>query len=674
MSCFAIVATGVLFQLSCLAAEPVVETHYVAYRFDAAEGWRATSSGDRGRTALTGRQWTVDFSRDARWVGLAPPDTALLGTVSKIRLLVRGSAKGHPIHLFLRTHFMTFHKLIGEIEGEGEQEITTDGPPGPGWQWTGGENDGRIHGPLRMGEIRLEANGLKDQLQLELIRLTVDGTAPDERRCVMVARTVEAEETIRSLAEVRCLSQEPLDGRLSWTVRDWERHTLGRGERRVSIPPDAQRLAVEVPLGRIDPDRKFLATEFQLEIPGQVVPASETSWVRKQEALDDASLQPESPLGMVLALDRYPEDEMEHAARMAREAGVKWMRQSFSWGRIEPERGRFDWAYYDNLAACARRNGISTYALVSGWAPWTRPYSEEGIEDYLVFLKQLVAHYKERIHHWEIWNEPNIFFWQGPKEMYGSLLIKSYAAVKEVDASAQVLGLSTAGIDYRFISQMLAQHVPFDILTIHPYRKVLDDERFIDDLRKVSDLVLLPNGRRRPVWITEMGWSTFTPHNALTQDFSPVTLREQAQLLARAYLCALVSGVVSNIAWYDFRNDGEEPLYFEHELGVVSRDFRAKPAYYTLMTLARVLKGKQLAGRVDVGNGTFAYRFTGAGGTAIALWNPSSDAGVDLQVPTNRAVLFNTVGESKSLQTTGKGHERSVHVSLHKGASTYLVF
>jgi hypothetical protein len=39
------------------------------------------------------------------------------------------------------------------------------------------------------------------------------------------------------------------------------------------------------------------------------------------------------------------------------------------------------------------------------------------MDDYVRFLK-LVQHYKKEIKQWEIWNEPNIFFWQGPKDLY----------------------------------------------------------------------------------------------------------------------------------------------------------------------------------------------------------------------------------------------------------------
>ena len=133
------------------AAEPPpsVAGAYVAYRFEPAEGWHMRTSGDPGSTRWEGKTWSLDFLRGAASIGLSPPDRCLLGRPQRLRLRARGSAEGHPVHVFLHTHFMTFHKVVGEFTGPGEQELVVEAPPGPGWQWFGGENDGKLHGPVR---------------------------------------------------------------------------------------------------------------------------------------------------------------------------------------------------------------------------------------------------------------------------------------------------------------------------------------------------------------------------------------------------------------------------------------------------------------------------------------------------------------------------------------------
>jgi hypothetical protein len=675
------------------AAEPAIKTSYVPYRFASAENWQMHASGNPGETHWNAPGWSLDFSRGAAWLGISPPDTCLLGKVDRIHLRARGSAKGHPVHLFLHTHFMTFHKLIGEFTGDGEQEIVTDGPPGPGWQWFGGENDGKIHGPLRVGEIRLEAAAKIDRCELALEDFTIDGNCPGDRRCVMVASAHSRAGGGQFQAEIRGLSDVALKGRLTWRIQDWDQHVVGLGERPITVPAGAQPLVVDIPLTAVPAGCKFMEAEFRLELPGQQTPPVQAYWLSPRASSVDNSLRPDSPFGMGLYLGRYrPGAEMEQAARMARDGGVKWSREDFAWSRIEPQKGRFDWAFYDDLLACAKRSGISVYAIVGYWTPWTRPYTEEGVNDYIAFVRELVKHYQRDIHQWEIWNEPNIFFWQGPRELYAKLLTRSYAAIKEIDPGAEVLGLSTAGIDYRFIEQMLAFKAPFDVLTIHPYRSVLEDQTFINDLKKVSNLVRLPDGRRRPVWLTEMGWATHVPHNALGQDFQPNTQRAQAELIARSYLCAIVSGVEPRTFWYDFRNDGDDPLYFESNMGIVTRDFRPKPAYIAFATLADVLRDKKLDQAIPAENGTLAFRFisTQPGGEkALVLWNPSRDIVVSQMLPVTKVTLVNTIGERHEQETQGgnitgpprkldqggsPGPARKLEVRLKKGSPIYVLW
>ena len=635
-----------------LAVAAAVPTTYTPYRFAAAEEWKITSSGDSGESRLDASRLVLDFTHGASWIGIAPPDRVLLGSVSRLRIRIHGAGV-HPVRLSLRTHFMTFHKAVAAAE----PEIVFDAPPGPGWQWMSGENDGRLHGPLRFGEIRFEAGGRHDRAELQLEDIVVEGSQPADKLCVMTAREIGPQ----FAAQLRCLADAPLAGDLSYTFRDWEGRELGRGKRTISVPSHGAPFETTVALPAPG-ERKFVETEFQAAIRGQDIAAVRPCWTAAQLPQSDSSLRPDSPFGMGIYLDRFRGPDLDRAARMARDAGVKWTREGFSWSRIEPERGRFDWSYYDGLVATAKRYGISLYGLVSGWAPWTTPYSAEGIQDYTAFMKELVRHYRADVHHWEIWNEPNIFFWQGPKEMYAELLRKSYTAVKEGDPSAKVLGISTSGIDYNFIARTMALDAPFDILTIHPYRKVLNDQALMNELSIVSRLV-----ENKPVWITEFGWTTLTPHNTLTQDFAPFSQRQQAALLARTYLCMLASGIRTNISWYDFRNDGDDPLYFENEMGILHRDFTPKPAYRTYATLTRVLKDLEFAGKVDTGSsGVFAYRFSRKGKSVIAVWSAEARS-VTLPVAGNRIFLTNAIGESRGVPSG------PVRIDLSEGAPVYVV-
>ena len=223
----------------------------------------------------------------------------------------------------------------------------------------------------------------------------------------------------------------------------------------------------------------------------------------------------------------------------------------------------------------------------------------------------------------------------------------------------------------RSISLAVPDRVLLGNVDIHPYRTHLNDLAFIDDLREASDAVRLPDGTRRPVWLTEMGWATHTPHHVLRQDFAATTPRTQAELITRSYLCSIVSGVEPRTFWDNFRNDGEDPIYFEHQMGIVHHDFTPKPAYVAYATLTRLLRGQRVAGPVPAPPGVLAFSFkpaAGGPGETIVVWSPQADAVVELPITGTSATRINGVGEQSELPVlAGK-----LSLALKKGAPLYL--
>ncbi|MRR29738.1 hypothetical protein EG834_05330 [bacterium] len=193
----------------------------------------------------------------------------LLGNVEKIRTRFRGSLKGRRARVSLRTHFMTFHKTYADWSGE--KELVIDAPPGPGWTWSGGENDGKIHGPLRLGEIQVQAGTDGGVSEIELEEVLVESSCPESKRCVLLAES--AEDSSKFTATVRALSETPLKGQLAWVLKDWEGNTMGSGSSEITIPARTEPVRVDVALGPQQiAGKRFLEAEFTLNVPGQRVP------------------------------------------------------------------------------------------------------------------------------------------------------------------------------------------------------------------------------------------------------------------------------------------------------------------------------------------------------------------------------------------------------------------
>ena len=626
---------------------------YTVFRFAPEERWKIRPGGNNGVSKLEGGKFTFDFTRGARFLALDPPDQTLLGLPTEMRLHLRGEAPGHTLTLHLTTHFMVFQRVLEEVAGPGEHEIVVPMPPGKDWTWFGGENDGILHGPLRLASLVLNGNNKKDRGELELVDVQVKTEYPASRACILLAENQPKDNVF--VATVRSLQPEATEkAKLVWTLRNWDEETVDKGVKEMKLPALAE--PVQVVVNHPDGAQDFLEAEFEVQTEGQKIAPSTAYYVGPLKVDLRAKADPAGPFGMGVYLYRYqntPEGlaDMDKSAELAEQAGVAWSREEFNWARIELKQGQYDWSFYDQMVATARKHHIRIYGLLAYWSNSTKPYTQSGIDDYCRFAAAVVDRYRVDVEHWEVWNEPNIFFWQGPKDMYAKLLKQAHDTIKKINPKAQVLGCSTAGIDIAFINKVQQLGGPFDVLTIHPYRAELHDLEFTDELRHTADLVKRADSTCKPVWITEMGWTTAAAFPWMGQDFRNVTQRQQAQYLARSYLDAQASGVCPNISWYNFRDDGDDPCNVEYHMGIVHRDLQPKPAYRAFATLTRWLAGKHFVDRVDAGRDVIALRFAGQDNkpSVIALWNPT--APLQGKLAADKPVqLINLMGQARTLQ------------------------
>jgi len=613
------------------------------------ESWRM--QGPSG-CAFEAGTWTYDLPAD----GTASIASAfsLLGSPQRMRLRVESDGSGNELHLALHSHFQTFETSVGTLDGTGERAFEVELGKLAGWRHYGGENDGIARLPLRVGRISLTRRGGVGRGRIRLLGMDVETEYPPERRVVLIPDGRIAGHEARFEVVVRNLAADPVAGTLLWEVRD----PVGRlAERRVelTLPGGARRVRHEFrfPLA----GRRFVEGAFRFLWDGGISPEASVTLVREPDTVE--SSPDSSPIGVGIYLYRSQgmPNRIEHMRRLcslAQRAGVKWTREEFQWHVTQPQPDRFEWSFYDDLVRVAGEHNIRVYGLLAYWSGWTRPYTREGVHDYARWAAQVVRRYKDRIRHWEVWNEPNIFFWSGPKELYTEALKEAYAAIKSEDPQAQVLGCSTAGIDTSFIRKVIEGGAPFDILTIHPYRAGLNENAFIDELRSVSRLV-----EDRPVWITEMGWSSH---------IGGFTEREQAGYVARTYLSALASGVVGSVSWYDFRDDGDDPFYNEDRFGLIRHDFRPKAGYMALATIGRLLARHKAAGTVDVGDDLLGFRFAAPDQDVVALLSPEVDAAVALTCRPAGVRAFDAMGEPLAIDASGR-----FVGALPKGWPIYLV-
>jgi hypothetical protein len=280
------------------------------------------------------------------------------------------------------------------------------------------------------------------------------------------------------------------------------------------------------------------------------------------------------------------------------ESGSKWVRMTLNWSDAEPKPGEYNpwWiAQYDNAVNLAQQAGQRIIFVVGSSPTWASGSSNtetppRNPADYAAFIHYVASRYAGRVSAWEIWNEENTArFWStGPNAaQYVTLLKAAYPAVKSADTGAAVLFGGTSLNDYKFISEAYAAGARgnFDVMAVHPYscrapgsivregNGNVTPDSFLG-YRSVHN-TMLANGDEKPIWFTEMGWSSSTTGSC---SFGQAT---QAAYLTEAYKLTDQDPYVQVACWYNLRNDywSHDENSVEAQYGLLNTDFSSKPAY-----------------------------------------------------------------------------------------------
>jgi hypothetical protein len=312
------------------------------------------------------------------------------------------------------------------------------------------------------------------------------------------------------------------------------------------------------------------------------------------------------------------------------------------WDATEPQRGHYDWKAYDELTANLERRGIrAIYILdyvnsayeqtVDATHPFTHeaqkhtssPRHPESIAAFAHWAAAAAKHFHGHHIIWEIYNEPNGFFWK-PKpdaKEYAALALATARAIREAEPSATVVAPALAGFEWPFFETLFQSGALqyLDAITVHPYRSPnMPPETAAADYKKLRELIrrYAPSGKKNmPVISGEWGYSTHT---------GGVSLETQAAYIVRQQLSNLLNGVPLSI-WYDWKNDGQDPKENEHNFGTVTYDSQPKPAYIALRNMVRELDGYKLERRLDQSDDKdYVLLFSSAKKRKLAAWTTGS--------------------------------------------------
>jgi hypothetical protein len=350
-------------------------------------------------------------------------------------------------------------------------------------------------------------------------------------------------------------------------------------------------------------------------------------------AVDHAGVNPFG-INTFLQLEVEPA-KRERQLQMVHAAGLRWIRQEFTWEDIEiHSKGDFEdrrnepyrsaWDKYDQIVDLAEKYDLQIIARLSNPPAWSRAQGDaigtrappDDLRDYGDFVETVLQRYKGRIHTYQLWNEPNIYPEWGERpvdpEGYTQLLCEGYRRAKAVDpdvaiisgALAQTIDLSGRDLnDFIFLQRMYDAGAGdcFDILATNAYLlwSAPTDHRMrplvinYGRTEYIRDIMVQNGDAHKPIWISEMnsnavpagpagegiiGWGAYGQVSVETQaEWAPLAYeRAQAEWpyvgVVNFWFFKPPSDADANQAYYYFR--------------MLEPDFTPLPVYDTLKAYA----------------------------------------------------------------------------------------
>jgi polysaccharide biosynthesis protein PslG len=247
-----------------------------------------------------------------------------------------------------------------------------------------------------------------------------------------------------------------------------------------------------------------------------------------------------SKIGLHTRLTDEPNpDNINREFQMLHDMGGSYATEFFPWPYIQPDdRNRYDWKHADLVADAAVANGITLLARIDAVPNWARPANttwkyldREHYADYADFVYAFVQHFKGRISHYIIWNEPNTAAEWGQRppdpQAYTDLLKLVYTRAKQADPNCVIMlaglapnlereGSPNALNDLTYLQDVYSAGAKpyFDAVAVHAYGLTASpDEPSAPNKLNFARAeqiyaVMQRNGdAAKPVYITEGGWN-----------------------------------------------------------------------------------------------------------------------------------------------------------------------
>jgi polysaccharide biosynthesis protein PslG len=324
-------------------------------------------------------------------------------------------------------------------------------------------------------------------------------------------------------------------------------------------------------------------------------------------------------------LDRKMWEDTPEVYRLTGDLGVKHARVQTGWSRCEEVKGKYDFRWLDDIVNKLLEVGVQpwfnlgygnihhTDAEEPDAAGWPPIYSEESRLAWEKYIAELVRHFKGRVSHYEIWNEPDLSgFWSAgsnPGE-YMELLKLTVPVIKENYSESKIIGGAMArGLGWsgfavleEYLKNGFAKLI--DIYSFHRYHIHPELNRPCDfkALRQTFDAY---DGQHIKLWQAESGCPSKSSSTEALRN-TPVNQEIQAKVVLRSIVTDLSAGIdytcyfhMSDFKFYYRNGYRDVPNHF----GLITFDTppEAKQSYYVFQRLCSIFDNQtELAPRTHV--------------------------------------------------------------------------
>lgn len=362
----------------------------------------------------------------------------------------------------------------------------------------------------------------------------------------------------------------------------------------------------------------------------------------------------------------------------ANELGVGWDRILFYWNEIQPT-GPDDWNTLHVLEEWLRdaRDGDRVVmGLLKNTPPWAtdaEPFSGAPRGLYLPiddpdnlwagYVGKVVDYYAPLgVHHWIVWNEPEIeagvygHEFSGATRDYYQLLKVAYQVAKARDPEAVI---HLAGWSYWHDTDWLDKFLKvatadpegaangyfFDTITLHIYFRVETVEELVEKTRAIQKRY----GLDKPVWINETNASpNLDPLWPVVRPNFQVDLEQQAWYIVQAHALGFGAGSAS-IGVYKLLDillpEGGESF------GILRPDGSRRPAFYAYRTTIHYLNGFTFPVGRQQERDFYAFAFQRPEGVTRILWaRNSSDLILRVPALADEGLLVSALGQGHPIE------------------------